>query len=371
MKFICNQSELVNALNISLKAVSTKTTLPILECVLLEASNGIIKLTSNDMELGIETSIEGRVDVPGKVALNAKLFSDMVRKLPEDIVIVEVDANNTAYLTSGKVKFNIPGQSGEEFPLLPSVTRQTPVTVSQFTLKEVIRQTIFSISDNDNNKIMTGEYFEIEDNELKVTSLDGHRISIRKVLMKDNYAKTAAIIPGKTLNEITKILGGDTDKTVSIYFMDRYVCFEFENTIMLSRLIDGKFYNVSQMLHNEFSTKVTVNKKQMIDCLDRALLLVKESEKRPLIMDIKNDYITMNMNSSIGNMDEEVMIQKDGDDLMIGFNPRFLMDALRAVDDEEICMYLSSARTPCFIRDNEENYIYLILPVNIGNHQGE
>lgn len=370
MKFICNQSELVNALNISLRAVSSKSTLPILECVLLEAVNGSIKLTSNDMELGIETKIEGRVDVPGKVCLNAKLFSDMVRKLPEDIIIVEVDSNNTAYLTSGKVKFNIPGQSGDEFPLLPSVTRQTAVTVSQFTLKELIRQTIFSISDNDTNKVMTGEYFEIKDNELKVTSLDGHRISIRNVLMKDNYSATSAIIPGKTLNEIGKILGGDSEKNVSIYFMERYVCFEFDNTVMLSRLIDGKFYNVSQMIHNNFDTKVTVNKKDFIDCLDRALLLVKESEKRPLIMDIQDGIMTMNMNSSIGNMDEELMITKDGSNLMIGFNPRFLMDALRAIDDEEITIYLTTAKMPCFIRDAEETYIYLILPVNIGNRQG-
>ncbi len=365
MKIICNQSELVSALNIALKAVPSKTSLPVLECILLEASEAEgIKITTNDMELGIETKIDGRVDAGGKVALNAKFFSDIVRKLPDEYVIIEVDGNCTAYISCGKAKFTIAGQTGEDFPRLPEVKRQNSISVSQFTLKEMIRQTIFSISDNDNNKVMTGEYFEIMDNELKVTSLDGHRISIRKVLMKDNYTATNAIIPGKTLNEIGKILSGDTDKNVSMYFMERYVCFEFDNTIMLSRLIDGKYYNVSQMINSNYDTKITVNKREFTDCLDRALLLVKESEKRPVIMDIRDDFLSLNMNSSIGNMDEEIAIKKDGADLMIGFNPRFLMDAMRAIDDEEITIYMTTAKMPCFIRDVEETYIYLILPVN-------
>ncbi len=364
MKFICNQSELLNALGIALKAVPSKTSLPVLECILLEAMEEGIKITSNDMELGIESVIEGRVDKKGKVALNARIFSDIVRKLPEDIVVVEVDSNHTAYITCGKAKFKISGQSGEDFPLLPSFEKKTAVSISQFSLKELIRQTIFSVSDNENNKVMTGEYFEIEQNNLKVTSLDGHRISIRNVQMKNSYEPQSVIIPGKTLMEIGKILGGDMEKEVKLYFMDRHVVIEFENTVILSRLIEGKYYNVKQMISTDYDTKITVNKRELMDCIDRAILLVKESERRPVIIDITDGSMSLNMNSSLGTMDEEIMIEKEGNDLTIGFNPKFLMDALRAIEDEEITIYMTNAKAPCFIRDKEESYIYLILPVN-------
>ncbi len=364
MKFICKQAELMSALSIAQKAVPSKTSLPILECFLLEAMEDGIKITTNDMELGIETIIEGRVDKKGRVALNARIFSDIIRKLPEDIVIVEVDGNYTAQIVCGKAKFKISGQSGEDFPLLPAFEKNMAITVSQFTLKELIRQTIFSTSDNENNKVMTGEYFEINDNRLRVTSLDGHRISIRNVELKSSYESHNVIIPGKTLSEIGKILGGDVDKEVNMYFMDRHVIFEFENTIILSRLIEGKYYNVKQMISSDFDTKMVVNKRELMDCIDRAILLVKESEKRPVIIDIKDGSMSLNMNSSLGTMDEEIMIQKSGNDLTIGFNPKFLMDALRAIDDEEVTIYLTNPKAPCFIRDVEESYIYLILPVN-------
>lgn len=364
MKFICKQSDLMNAVSIALKAVPSKTSLPILECILIEAMEDGIKITSNDMELGIESVIEGRVDKRGRVALNARIFSDIVRKLPEDVVIVEVDSNNTAFITCGKAKFKISGQGGEDFPLLPAFEKNRAVTISQFSLKELIRQTIFSVSDNESNKVMTGEYFEIQDNNLKVTSLDGHRISIRNIQLKNGYDAQSVIIPGKTLMEIGKILSGDMEKEVNLYFMERHVVVEFENTVILSRLIEGKYYNVKQMISTDYDTKIVVNKRELMDCIDRASLLVKESERRPVIIDIMNGFMTLNMNSSLGTMDEEIMIQKEGNDLTIGFNPKFLMDALRAIDDEEVTIYMTNAKAPCFIRDTEESYIYLILPVN-------
>ncbi len=364
MKFICKQAELLNALSISLKAVPSKTSLPILECILLETLEEGVRITSNDMELGIESVVEGRVDKKGKVALNARIFSDIVRKLPEDIVIIEVDSSYTAFITCGKAKFKIAGQSGEDFPALPTFQKNRAVTISQFTLKELIRQTIFSVSDNENNKVMTGEYFEIQDNMLKVTSLDGHRISIRSVQLKEAYEPCSVIIPGKTLVEIGKILSGDMDKEVKLYFIDRHVVVEFDKTVILSRLIEGKYYNVKQMISTDYDTKLVVNKRELMDCIDRAILLVKESERRPIIIDIFDGAMSLNMNSSLGTMDEEIMVQKEGNDLTIGFNPKFLMDALRAIEDEEVSIYMTNAKAPCFIRNTEESYIYLILPVN-------
>ncbi len=365
MKFSCLKSDLLSALSIALKAVPSKTSLPILECILMEAQDGELKLTTNDMEMGIETVIDAQVKEQGKLALNAKIFSEIVRKLPEDTVVVEEKENRSVLISCGKAKFTIAGQEGNDFPMPPAVEKKNAVQVSQFTLKELIRQTIFSVSDNENNKVMTGEFFEINENELKVTSLDGHRISIRNVTLKENYAPTSAIIPGKMLLEIGKILPGDMDQNVNLYFMERHVLVEFNRTVIVSRLIEGKYYNVNQMIISDYDTKVVVNKREMMDCIDRAILLVRDSDKRPVILSIHDEGISMNMNTSLGNMDEEITVFKEGNDLTIGFNPKFLMDALRAIDEEEVAIYMTNAKAPCFIRDVNNSYIYLILPVNI------
>lgn len=184
MKIICSKSNLLYGVNIVSKAVPTRTTMAILECILIDASAGEIKLTANDMELGIETKIEGEIEERGIIALDAKVFSDIVRKLPDNEVVIETDSSFKTTITCEKAKFNIIGKSGEDFSYIPYIERNEEISISQFTLKEVIRQTIFSIADNDNNKLMTGELFEINENSLKVVSLDGHRISIRNIELK-------------------------------------------------------------------------------------------------------------------------------------------------------------------------------------------
>lgn len=182
--------------------------------------------------------------------------------------------------------------------------------------------------------------------------------------LKNSYDEVSVIIPGKTLIEISKILNDGMDDDVNIYFTDKHALFEFENTIVLSRLIEGEYYKIDKMLSSDYETKLTVNKKEMLDCIDRTTLLIKESDKKPVIIDIKDDSMGFNMNSSIGSMNEEISAIKEGKDILIGFNPRFLMDALRVIDEEEITIYMINPKAPCFIRDKEESYIYLILPVN-------
>ena len=209
MKIICTKQNLAKGVSIVSKAVPSKTTMPILECILIDASTDVIKLTANDMELGIETSIDGEIIERGILALNAKIFAEIVRKLPDNEIIIDTQGDNQALITGGKAKFKIASLPGDEFSYLPNIEKDDFITVSEFTLKEVIRQTIFSIADSDTNKMMTGELFEIEDNILKVVSLDGHRISIRKIELKDSYAPKKVIVPGKTLQEISKIIASD------------------------------------------------------------------------------------------------------------------------------------------------------------------
>lgn len=364
MKIICKKANLLNGVQIVSKAVPGKTTMPILECILIDASKGEITLTANDMELGIETTIEGRIIEKGIIALDAKILLEIVRKLPDNDITIETESNLNTVITCEKSKFNIMGKSGDDFSYLPVIEKNNPVILSQFTLKEVIRQTIFSIADNENNKMMTGELFEINENIMKVVSLDGHRISIRKIELKNFYDYSKVIVPGKTLNEISKILTGEADKDVSIYFTDKHIVFEFDQTTVVSRMIEGDYFKIDQMLSSDYETKVHINKKEFLNCIDRATLLVKEGDKKPIIIDMNDTEMELKINSTIGSMDESIDITKTGKDIMIGFNPKFLIDALKVIDDEEIDMYMVNPKAPCFIKDAEESYIYLILPVN-------
>lgn len=364
MKFICSKAKLLSGLQIVSKAVPNKTTMSILECILVDASKNLIKLTANDMELGIETIVEGEILEKGIIALDAKIFCDIVRKLPDSDVTIESDDSFKTVIKCDKANFTIIGKSGDDFSYLPVVEKDNQIVLSQFTLKEVVRQTIFSISDNDNNKLMTGELFDISGEELKVVSLDGHRISIRKIQLKESYEPHKMIVPGKTLNEITKIIPGDADKDIVISYTNNHIVFEFDSTVVVSRLIEGEYFRIEQMLSSDYETKVKINKKELLNCIDRATLLVKEGDKKPIIISITDNSMELKINSIIGSMNEDIDIEKQGKDLLIGFNPKFLIDALRVIDEEEVELYMVNSKAPCFIKNPEESYIYLILPVN-------
>lgn len=364
MKLVCSKSNLLNGVQIVSKAVSNKTTMSILECIMVDATKGSITLTGNDMDLGIETVIDGEIVEGGAIALDAKIFLEIVRKLPDSSITMETDSSYKTTITCGKARFNIIGKSGEDFSYLPIVERENSISISQFTLKEVVRQTIFSISDNENNKLMTGELFEINGSELKVVSLDGHRISIRKIRLKETYAPKKLVVPGKTLNEVSKILPGGADKLVKISFAEKHIVFEFDNTTVVSRLIEGEYFKIDQMLSGDYETRVKINKREFLECIDRATLLVKEGDKKPIIINITDGIMELKINSLLGSMNEEIDIEKQGKDLMIGFNPKFLIDALRVIDDESVDLYMMNPKAPCFIKNADESYIYLILPVN-------
>lgn len=364
MKIICNKNDLLKGVNTALRAVPVRTTMPILECILIDATELDITLTANDMELGIETKVAGEISEKGKIALDAKFLAEIIRKLPDSEVTIETDSNFVATITCEKSVFTISGKSGEDFSYLPYIERDQNIVLSQFALKEIIRQTIFSIGDNESNKVMTGELFEVTDNILKVVSLDRYRVSIRNVKLDASYNPISVIVPGKTLSEISKILSGEADSQVKVYFSTNHIVFEFEDTVVVSRLIEGEFFKINQMLSKDHSSKISINKKELLDCIDRATLLVKEGNKQPVIFDIKDGSLKINIVSTFGKMNEDIDIEKEGSDIKIGFDPKFLIDALRVIDDENISIYFMNAKAPCTIRDDEGKYIYLILPVN-------
>ena len=367
MKFICDKSDLLAGVNIVLKAVPVRTTMPVLECILIDTTLLGIKLMTNDMEIGIETTVKGEIADGGIVAVDAKIFSEIVRRLPDGPVTIETDNSLTMFITCGKAKFIISGRTGDDFPEFPVLERNECLTISQFSLREVIKQTIFSISDNDSNQIMKGILMDVNRSRLQVVSLDGHRVSVRNIELRDEYEPKKAIVPGKTLNEISKILSGGIEDFVSIFITESNIVFEFDDTVVVSRIIDGEFFNISHLLSINSDTRIRINKKLLMDSMDRCLLLIRENDKKPVILQITDSEMKLKLTTGLGTMNEEIEIEKIGNDLTIAFNPKFVLDALKAIDDETVDIYMSTAKTPCFIKDVDETYIYLILPVNFNS----
>ncbi len=369
MKLKLNKEELTEAINIVSRAVAAKSSMTILECILIKAEDDMITFGSNNMDLGIETVIrceKSKIAEPGMAAIDAKLFADIVRKItddPKDDIILNSDGN-IVELRSSTSTFKIQERDAEQFPEFPDINEDNYVSMSSFTLREVIRDTIFSVAMNDSNKMMTGELFEVSGDNLKVASLDGHRISIRNAALKDMYGNFKAIIPGKTLSEISKIISGEMDDEVFIFFERETALFRFNDTRVVSRLIDGEYFNIDSMLSADYETKLVLNRRELLSHVEKATVLVRENDKKPLVFDIKDQQLYLKINSVLGSLNSEMMVNKTGRDLMIGFNPKFLLDILSVLDDDEISMYLTNQRAPGFIRDDDNTYNYLILPIN-------
>ena len=364
MKIYCEKENLLKGINIALRAVPSKTTMAIMECIMICAEDGRITLTSNDGSMAIETLVEGTIEERGSVAVEARQFSEIIRKMPDGGVSISSDYDQNVKINCGKAKFDISGRETDDFTGIPSVNKNHYFSISQFSLKEVVRQTSFSLSVNDYNQLFCGELFEIKGSKLRVVALDGQRMAIRKIELKDTYDDCSVIIPGKTLTELSKILTGDTEDEVIVYMTKNSVLFEFENTTMFSRLIEGKFFDIDNMISSDYSVKVTVDKKEFYSSIDRATLLLKENDKKPLVLDIKDGNMNLSIKTVMGSMQEDIEIEKTGNDLRIGFNPPFLKDVMNVIDDENVSIYMSTSRVPAFIKDDDDTYLYIILPVN-------
>ena len=358
----------MQGVNIVMKGVSGRTTISILECIIVSAQYNEIKLTSNNMQMAVETIIPGTVEEDGSIALDAKMLSEIVRKLPDESVRLETESNYNTNIISGSFKGDMVGRSAEEFPAIPKIEKNDYMEISRFVLRDLIHQTIFSVGDNENNIIMTGEKFELKDNILTVVSLDGHRISIRKEALKNQYKDQKVVIPAKTLGEIAKIIGGDEENSdIKIYFSDKQIMFIMDQTTIVSRLIEGEYLDTDRMISKDYETKVKINKKNLLDCIDRASIYSKEGDKKPLVMNIFDGKVVITTTSQYGKMEEDLQIEKEGKDLLIGFNPKFLSDALKVIEEEEVTLYMTNQKSPCLIKDDQGKYIYLILPINFSN----
>ncbi|MDI6619189.1 MAG: DNA polymerase III subunit beta [Clostridiales bacterium] len=363
MKFICYKNELLNSISIVQKAVTGKSTLPILDGILIKSVENVLSLTATDLDFGIETKVNCTVQSNGSVVLNSRLFGDIIRKLPDEDIEIEVDDSFNTTIKCGKSKFNLVGQSPDEFPELPSINENAMYTIKQDFLRDMIKDVIFAAAQDETRPILTGVLFEVKNSILSMVALDAYRLALKSAPLnsKDNIS---AVIPAKALNEVSKILVSSDD--VSITFTPNHILFKLENTKIISRLLQGEFINYRQIIPEEYKHRVKVNPKNLLDSIERASLLAKEENTNLIKMDIKEDNMIITSNSKYGNVYEEVPIELEGDNIQIAFNSKYFIDALRIIDKDEIYLEFTSSVSPCILKTSDDNsYIYLILPVRL------
>ncbi|WP_027628370.1 DNA polymerase III subunit beta [Ruminiclostridium cellobioparum] len=366
MKIICSKENLLNGINIVQKAVSTKTTLPILEGILLNADEKF-KLTGNDLEIGIECFVEADIRETGSIVINSKIFGDIVRRLPDSEVLIEVKENNLVIVECENSHFEIKGINPNGYPALPNVDKENVLTLTQGKLKDMIRQTVFAVGTDENRPVLTGSLIEVKDKELVVVSIDGFRLALRRKILEGDVNDFSVIVPGKTLNEISKILQAGEEE-VYIYNSNNQIVFDAQSWRIVSRLIEGKFLNYNSLLNKEFETRVIINIKEFQSSLERASLISMNDKNSPVKLSIGNDRIVITSNAELGAVREEIKVDIEGNNLEIGYNPAFLIDALKAIDEDRAAIYFITTNAPCTLRpvvENNNDFAYLVQAVRI------
>lgn len=366
----CTKEELLNKINIVQKAVSSKSTMPITECILINADDEGIRLTANNLELAIETSCMKEniiISKKGTAALEAKMFLEIIRNLPEDNVSMQTDNKNVVTIKSGRSEFKILSLPGDDFPKIPPVEKSVKYEIKSGIFKNMIKQTIFSAAVDDIKPILTGELIEIKEDCFNIVAIDGFRVAFRKTPINNENDNISAVVPAKTLNEISRILT-DEESSIEIYFTENHILFETSEFILVSRLLEGEFFKYEQSFINEYTTAVEISRQEFLNAIERATLVSRDSKKNPVELSIEKEKIVITSNTDIGTSYEEVAVKTEGNELKIGFNPKYLIDALKAVEDDVITAEFMSSLSPCIIENSkDESYKYLILPLRIKN----
>lgn len=368
MKFKCSKNDLINCLSSVTKSASAKTTMPILEGILIETIGNNVKFTTNDLEIGSEYIIKATVEVEGKTVVDNKMFNEIIRKLEAEEITFEVD-NNIFVIKSASGIFKLSTMNPEEYPKLPVFNVDNSITIKQGIFKDMVKKTIFATSQDENRPVYTGALVTVEDNVLKVVAIDGFRLALKQHLLENNNNNFKAIIPGRTLSELLKILSDD-DENVKIGVNKNQALFEMGECIVVSRIIEGEFLNYNSVIPSEFETKVKVNTKSLLESLDRVSLFsreVSEKEKKaPLKVNISMDGIEISCTSLAGDAKENINCVVEGKNLEIGFNPRYLIEALKVIENEEVLMNYTTNVSPMIIKPIHGNdYIYMVLPVKL------
>ena len=368
MKFICNTKELSNACNNVIRAVGTKVTIPTIEGILIECGSDTLSLTGYDFEFGINTIMNADVIEPGAIVINAKILCEIIRKLSDEEVTIETNGVSVSII-SGAAQYNITGIDANDYPELPSVNGGIPLDFNQKLLYSMIIQTVFAVAETENSKpVYTGLKFEISNGEITLIGVDGYRLAIRKEKIEYNEQDLTFIVPKKTIREIIKLLDVDSEKPISISIGKRHIVFEVENYSIISRLLDGEFLDYTSAVPKTISTTVLINTNDAINCIERTLPVIENNQKNPIRCLFDNDEMRVSTVSSLGRVVDRTHANTSGDRVEIGFNSKFVLDALNAADSDEVKIELCGPVSPVKIMSvNSDSFLFLVLPMRLKN----
>lgn len=366
MKILCDRSALSEAVSIVSRAVSGRSSLSVLEGIYMNAeADGTVTLIGNDLEIGIEAKIEATVSEPGEVVLNAKMIGSIVRTLPADNVSIEVNEKNTALIRSGASRFEITGISADEFPDLPLVESEYSISLPSAMLKDMIAKTIFAVAVTDNKPVLTGGLLEIKKDGLTMVALDGYRMAIRNVALENDFEEKKLIIPEKSLNELSKILPDDEE--IKINATSRHAIFMFGGCRLVTRLIEGNYINYAGVIPKDYDIEIVCSAGQLTESVQRAsLIILNDVVKSPVKMLIEDGNINVSCSTAAGNVDDNIAVNVKDKSLEIGFYNRYLLEAFRVIDTDEVKLKFNTSTSPLVIVPPKGNdFLYLVLPLRL------
>ena len=369
MKFTCYRDNILKAINSVVKGVASKTTMPILEGILIQTNDNDIKLTTYDQEIGIEYIMECDVQDQGNTVVNAIMFSEIIRRLPDTEISISINDKNLLEIECEGSLYKLATMNPEEFPELPKIEVENSIEIEQNNLKNMIRKTIFAVSSEDSRPIFTGCLFEIKDSRLNIVAVDGFRLALRSTILENQSNDFSAVIPGKTLNEVNKILS-DSFETVKIGVAKNQALFEMDNCKVVTRLLDGEFLNYKSVIPNNWETRIKVNKSNIQNCFERISLIsassIEKEKKYPVKVSVEIGKVVISCTNQTGEAKEEIYVSTEGKDLEAGFNPKYFLDSLKAIEDEEVFIEFGTKISPCIVKSVENNnYTYMILPIRL------
>lgn len=364
MKFTVNQREMIYALNILTRAISTKTTMEILKGIFIEAKANHLTMKTNDLSMSIIIEIPALVEEEGVTVIESNLFNDIIRKLPDDAITIEKKTDHISLICS-QSQYKLMMMDDETFPQIQEQTDGVEVVVNQSVFSNMIKMTNFAVSRDETRAILTGSLLEVKNNVMKMVSIDGYNIAIKKVVLQD-APDASVIVPGRTLNEIQKIIGYNVDDEIILTIGTNYITFQFDNVKIISKVLEGEYIKYEQVIESDFGIEIDVDNREFYEAIDRAALMANQSRSYIVIFDFEDDKVTITSQSEMGQAKEEVEITNSGKNIRIGFNPNYLMKALRVIEDEELIMRMTSPVRPCFIQPkNNDSYEYYLVPIRI------
>ncbi len=369
MKIVCYKDKIIKAINSVVKGVASKTTMPILEGILIQTNDNEIKLTTYDLEIGIEYIMECDVEEQGSTVVNAIMFSEIIRKLPDTEIHISVNENNLLEIECEGSHYKLATMNPEEFPELPKIEIENSIEIDQNVLKNMIRKTIFATSTEESRPIFTGCLFEIENNKLSLVAVDGFRLALRTIFLTKQTNDFNAVIPGKTLVEVNKILS-DSFEPVKIGVSKNQALFEMDNCKIVTRILDGEFLNYKNVIPSNWETRIKVNKNNIQNSFERISLIsassMEKEKKYPVKVQVDIGKVVISCTNQTGDAKEELFVSTEGKNLEAGFNPKYFLDALKAIEDEDVFIEFGSSISPCLVKSVENNdYVYMILPIRL------